>query len=470
MLRPLPLKVYRFATLITAALVVAALSQCLSYWPGIMTWDALTQYDQAVQGYFEDWHPPLMAWVWSQLIAVKAGPAPMYVLQLALYWLGYGLIIAGAFRRQQPVAAALTAACALMPFPLALMGSVLKDCLMEGLFLTGAGLLLWVRPERDWALRIAAMLFFLLGALLRFNAFLAVVPLLVGLMPAPWRNTRPKIFVATLGWLILVLISLPLTNRIIGAEKTHVALSLIIFDLGGTTRYSGIDMFPPLGLAHPVEVNSRCYRPDKWDNYASWANPPCPINFDRVEAALERGRISPYSLVVRAILAHPLAYAEHRLRHFNINSRFIVPDEVQGPVPDRDTDNEWHFSVTRGPGLKLFNTLTGLTIHSPLGWPIFWIALTGGVLTICPFLPSAKLVAPLSLSAFLYGIGYLALSVSSELRYHLWTITAGGIAAAFAAADMACGAAVPRQRLWAAIAPALAVAAVCSAARFAAFM
>ena len=461
----LPLK---GALLIATVLGAAALFQCASYWPGIMTWDAITQYDQASQGYFEDWHPPFMAWIWRKLIAIQAGPAPLYLLQLALYWTGYGLIAAAAIRRRQRLAAWLVTACALMPFPLALMGSVLKDCLMQGFLLMGVGLFAWVKPERAWPLRIAAMAFLLLGALLRFNAFLAVVPLLVALLPRSWRSSVPRLAMASILWLALVLISMPLANRLIGAEKTHVELSLVMFDLGGITLYSGQDMFPPLGVADPVAVNARCYRPDHWDSYSSWADRPCPISFESMKDAVETRRLSPSSLLVHAILAHPIAYAEHRLAHFNINSRFLVPDEILGAAPDRSIDNEWHFTVTRGPGLKLINALAAISVHSLLGWPIVWIALAAGLLSICRFLPSAPLVAPLSLSSFLYGLGYLPLSVSSELRYHLWTITAAAIAGAFTAADLAAGAKVPRKGLAMAFAPATLIALLCALVRIAA--
>lgn len=456
--------------LIAAVLGAAAVFQCLSYWPGIMTWDAITQYDQASQGYFEDWHPPLMAWLWRRLIAIEPGPAPIYLLQLGLYWAGYGLIVAGAWRRRQPVAASVAAAGALMPFPLALMGSVLKDCLMEGFFLTGVGLFIWVRSERDWPQRIGAILFLLLGALLRFNAFLAVLPLLVSLTPGRWRRTPARLVAISLAWTIVVLASLPIANRLIGAEKTDVQLSLVMFDLGGITEHSKRDMFPPMGLPDPVGTNAGCYDPQMWDGYSTWANHPCPINFDRVKAAVERDRLSPYALLARAILAHPIAYAEHRIRHFNINTRFIVPNEVQGPVPDRTTPNVWNFTVARGPGLKLINTLTGITIHTPLGWPIFWIALAGGLLAICRHMPSRKVIGPVAASAFLYGLGYLSFSVSSELRYHLWTITGCTIAAAFAAADLASGALIGRRRMLIAFAPTMLVFGTCALSRLAAIL
>jgi len=442
----------------------------LAYWPGVMIDDARWQYQQAVDNAFEDWHPPLMAWLWRRLMAIHPGPAPLFALQLGLYWTGYGLIITGAWRRRQPVAAALVAASALMPFPLALMGSVLKDCLMEGFFLMGTGLFVWTRSERDWPQRIGAILLLLLGALLRFNAFLAVLPLLVRLMPHGWRRTPARLTAFTAGWLIVVMALLPITNRLIGAEKTDVQFSLVIFDLGGITEHSGRDMFPSMGLPDPVGVNAHCYTPQMWDSYSAWATRPCPINFDRVQAAIERDHLSPYALLARAVLAHPIAYAEHRLRHFNINTRFIVPNEVQGPVPDRTTPNIWNFTVARGPGLKLINRLTGITIHTPLGWPIVWIALAGGLLAIGPQLPSKAVVGPIAASAFLYGLGYLTFSVSSELRYHLWTITGCAIAAAFAAADLASGAGLGRRRMLIAFAPTMLAFLFCAVSRLAAIL
>ena len=71
-----------------ALLAAAAIVQAAAYWPGIMPWDAVRQYGQALSGEFDDWHPPAMEWLWRQFIPLKAGPAPMLVLQMTLYWAG----------------------------------------------------------------------------------------------------------------------------------------------------------------------------------------------------------------------------------------------------------------------------------------------------------------------------------------------------------------------------------------------
>src|SRR6476646_6318271 len=68
------------------------------YWPGIMIDDARWQYQQAVDNAYEDWHPPLMAWVWRRLMFIEPGPAPMLLLQLVFYWLAIGLIASWAYK------------------------------------------------------------------------------------------------------------------------------------------------------------------------------------------------------------------------------------------------------------------------------------------------------------------------------------------------------------------------------------
>jgi hypothetical protein len=447
---------------LAAFVIAAACSQGLSYWPGIMTWDAINQYGQAVSGTFDDWHPPAMAWLWRQLTALRAGPAPMYLLQLVLYWLGYGLILAGALRGGRGLAAVIVSGCALMPFPLAIMGSVLKDCLMQGLLLIAVGLFVWSGPERSWASRLAAMLLLVLAGLLRFNAFLATLPLLVALTPAGWRHGPLRMTAVAAISLAGVLLALPVANRLIGADRSNVELSLVMFDLGGITKHAGVDMFPPVGVSDPVAINARCYRPDKWDSYSSWGHPPCPISFERVDALMTENGAAPYTMWVRAVLSHPLAYAEHRLEHFNINTRFLVPDEVQGAAPYQAIENEWHYTVSNNPGLRFIHRFAEASIHSPLGWPIWWMAVAAGFLALCPYLPSRWLIAPVALSSLLYGMGYLVFSVSSELRYHLWTITGTGIAAAFALADVAESRAVSRRMLIASLAPAFLVGILCS--------
>ncbi|WP_236697576.1 hypothetical protein [Sphingomonas sp. Leaf357] len=453
------------AILLACAMVCAAGATALAYRPGLMTWDAIRQYDQALSGEFDDWHPPAMEWLWRQFVPLHAGPAPMLALQLALFWGGLAMLAAWALRRERRGLAVALVACGMVPLCLALMGAVLKDCLMAGTLLAVTGLLAWrieARGHRAAILAGLALLLLIATATLRFNAFLAGAPVFVALMPEAARRTKLRLAATSLVATAILLAALPVANRLIGARSSGVELSLVIFDLGGITDHSGVDAFPALpGISDPVAVNHRCYSPVKWDPYAWWVEDPCPIGFETVGAALKARHIGPYAFHVRAILAHPLAYAEHRLAHFNINTRFLVADEIERPVQVEGPPNDWGYHVTPNAILSAIDAATLASAHTPLGWPIVWIALAFGVLTIALDLPSRRIVVPVALSALLYGLGYGVFSVAAELRYHLWTLLAAAIAVVIAGSDVFGGAPVSRDRLALAAAPAMIVTILC---------
>jgi len=431
-----PLKRRAAAAVAAGLLLAASIGLSLAYWPGLMTWDSIRQYDQALNGGFDDWHPPLMEWIWRYLIPLKAGPAPMLLLQLALSGAGYALLVRWALKRDRCVLAVALAASALMPLAVAMMGIVIKDSLMAAMLLVSVGLLAGCGRGRDWPLRVLAAVLVVLASALRFNAFLAGVPLLAALAPEGWRRTPPRMAALALAATGLLLAAMPIANRLIGAERSGVQLSLVIFDLGGITEHSGVDVFPPLAVADPVKVNHRCYSPVKWDTYAPWAEETCPIGFAPVQAVFDESGKSPMLFLARAALAHPVAYAEHRLAHWNINSRFLVHGDIERAVPDRSVDNTWGYQVRPNAALAAVDAAALLSADTPLGWPAVWMALALGVLLIAYRLPSRGLIAPIALSGLLYGLGYGVFSVASELRYYLWTIVAVAVAALVAAGDL----------------------------------
>ncbi|AOH86990.1 hypothetical protein AWL63_21260 [Sphingomonas panacis] len=442
----------RAPRIVAAVLVLAAALQLAAYWPGIMYWDAVRQYGQAVSGAFDDWHPPAMEWVWRQMIALRPGPAPMLLLQAGLYWLGFALLVARAQRRW------LIVLVALLPFALATLGSVLKDSLMAGALLAAAGLAAWAGREGRWGLRIAAIALLLFAATLRFNALLAALPLLVAVLPAHWRRTPARWAVCTLVGGLALAVAMPLANHAIGAKPSGVALSLVIFDLGGITEHGSVDAFPPLPVASPVAVNHRCYDPVRWDSYAWWVAEPCPIGFALIRDTFAAHHQSPYVFWLEAIAAHPIAYAEHRLRHANQNMRFVIGHEFERPVQPQSAPNDWGYRIAQNPLQRALDWLAVQTCRTPLGWPICWIALALGMVFASRGVPGMAM--PLALSAALYGGGYLVLSVASDLRYHLWTMLAAGLAVAFLV-----DAGVPRRRLVLAALPAIGVALIGTAAR-----
>ena len=438
-----------YAALALAALAAAALT-AFAYWPGLMSWDPVRQYGQVLSGDVDDWHPPTMQWVWRQLIPIRSGPAPMLLLQLMLYWSGMVMIAGAAWKRRRRGLAWALLACGLWPFGLALTGMILKDCLMAGALLVATGLL----ARRGGVLpRLLAGTLLLFASTLRFNAFTACLPLLIALLPRWSRSSWPRLLATGLIAGGLLMAAMPVANRMIGAKPSGVELSLVIFDLAGITEHAGVSVFPEeLEVADPVRVNHSCYRPTKWDSYSDWVEPECPLGFTAWRDNVDPLQVGPYRIWIGAVLAHPIAYAEHRLRHFAINTRLLsISDTLERPVPAGGAPNPWGFHITPNQMTRALDTFAMATAHTPFGWPIVFIGLALGVSIGSRGLPSAWLIAPIALSSLFYGCGYLVFSVASEHRYQLWTELAALIATALFIDEVEGG---DRWRLLCAFAPA----------------
>jgi len=454
--------------IVLAAIAAGIVVQIAAYWPGIMIWDSTYQYTQSLSGHYDDWHPPTMNWLWRQLTVFHPGPAPFFILQMLLYWGGFASWSGWAVRQRRPLLAIGIVLCALIPVGFALIGAMIKDSLMTGALLTASSLLAWLQvadardQRRIWVLRGCAALLVLFSATLRFNAFVAGIPLLVALMPPAWRSTRARMAMVSTLAAIPLFLAVPVANRLLQAKSSGVEFSLIIFDLAGITEHSGVDVFPKMAVDDPVEVNSDCYIPEKWDPYAWWDAEHCAIDFGKVRAAMKATGQSPYHFWLSAIVAHPLAYAEHRLRHFNSNTYFLVRDEDydedDSPAFSQSDPNPWHYQIRPNQIEPVIEQIVLTTLETPLGWPIWWMAMAVGALILSPRLQSRGLIVPIGLSVLLYGFAYLVVSVASEMRYHFWTMTGAAIVIVIAASDLRKGAPVSRWRLAGAFAPALLVA------------
>lgn len=430
--------------------LVVACAASLAYWPGLVTWDSIRQYDQALSGDFDDWHPPAMEWIWRQLLPLAHSPAPMLILQLLLYATGFKLLILTALRARRSGRAVAIGCVALLPLAIALMATIIKDSLMTGALLAAVGLCAFAdRSARGrGALRAAALALLVFASMLRFNAVFATLPLALWTLPESWRAQPKRMIVAGVAALALLAAAMPVANRLLAAKPSGVELSLIIFDLGGITYHAGENRFPPVGVKDAVAINRHCYNPVKWDSYAWWVDQPCPIDFDHVRRAFAAGHIEPHLFWLRAILAHPIAYAQHRLAHWNVETRFLTLDSVDRPVQVEAPPNDWGFAITPNVVVHAVDRLARWQGEMPLGWPCVWIAAMIGLLWAAVRAPIGFPTQMLAWSALLYALGYAPLGVAAELRYYLWTMIGGALALVLAVSGWrAAGARVPLGQL-----------------------
>jgi hypothetical protein len=418
----------RVGAWLLAGLVLALFAANLAlHFPGVMNNDSVQQYRQAVSGRYGDWHPPVMAWLWSWLRFVGEGPAPFLVLHLALYWLGFGLF-ADAVRRSghMALALAITLAGAFPPF-LYVNAQVVKDVGMAVSWLAAAGLLYWHRSQarRMHPVVIAAVALLLAyGTLVRTNAVFGLGPLLLfALAPASWLRSA-RLMAAAVVVAVLALPAGMLANRVLfQPQAQHATQSLFLFDLMGIAVHTGDPaVLEPRATLTREELRA-CYSPYWWDSLSPWGR--CAAKVHR-PAGVEMPTL-PDGLAgqwARAIAQHPLAYAEHRLKHFNSALLLAVPLKHIRLTPEYGTGD---------PAFKPLEVVTERDVRldwlrkNPAVWPAAWLAWAACLLVLLrretPN-PHVLLSRALAVSALGYSGAYLLIGVATDMRYHYWSLLA----------------------------------------------
>lgn len=351
-------------------------------WPGTLTPDSRNQLGQALAGVFNDWHPPLMAEIW----ALIGGTLPaMLALQIGMHWLGIWALAETLRRDRAGKWAFAMLGVGLTPIAIKYTGVIQKDTLLASFFIAAFGM-----AALSGRHRVAAILG-VAGTLCRANGVFALPPLF--LSRAKRIKLLPALGLCLLAAAAFVPVSNLVNHRLLRAEETGVERSLQLFDLAGIARFSGDASVLPRGAEHA----EHCYTPLFWDTLpiAGCAGP------------VERLPKSLTASWVRAIAAHPIAYAHHRLAHFNKAIFFVVPPMEQ--CVDAPAFHSCDFT-TRG-------MIVDFVTKNAFLWPATWLVI-GVMLLFGELHPIAR---ALSLSGLTYGLAYAVVGVAADFRYFYWT-------------------------------------------------
>jgi len=411
--------------------------------PGIANDDSNSQYAQAVDQRFNDWHPPVMAWLWSVFRLLADGDGPMFCFHVAFYWLGFGLIATALSRAGRPLAAWGTIGVGLFPPFLVTNINILKDVGLAVTFLAAFAALFWYRLQNRRApaviIGIACVLLFY-GTLVRSNAVFGVVPLLAYLINAQWlgRPWRLLVFSVPVAMLIVPVSGL-FNHNVLNATSTGIIRSLEIFDMTGIAFYSGdMSVFGP-GNSFTREDVESCYTPVQWDTLSPWGK--CRSFWNRLAVSPDLRGVEEFTPMaameaqpnpelrnhwVAAMIVHPLAYAKHRLAHFLSEIYFLdQPDDNDIAAPGAAMGEE----VRVAPKLPMRES-PYLMLYDVSKMPAFWLAIGAYLLVLLASAnsrrSSAGLEAALALvmSGLLYTCAYLVVGVATDLRYQFWSIVA----------------------------------------------
>jgi len=438
--------------LIGAAFAVLACGvQLYAFHWGVITPDTVVQYGQAVSGQYDDWHPPITAWLWRQTFHVAQGGAPMLVLNVLLYW-GAILLIANMLaRRNGWPAAALMLALGLLPIPFGEVGSILKDPLLACLLAMAAALAIARENRGSIAYALAALPLIVVASATRFNAPFAAAPLLLLLLPARWTQGMWRFagglivaaaLLAASSWAINVAMLKP--------HRSQPFLQLVNFDLAGIVAHGGRNGYPLLSDRAAARFTAHCYDPHL---YGARDQEACAIPEDSLAVAVEQGE-SGIGIWLNAIIGSPVAYLKHRVAHLNHNMRFMLPAVPNDAVYVMSAPNDLGLHFTINPLAKAISDAAYKMAVSPLGRPATWMAIALGLLIVARTLPSRHVLTALGVSALAYGGAYMVVSVAADLRYNLWTLLAGLIGIAIVVAE---GRSLKLWRVGAGLVPILAV-------------
>lgn len=240
-----------------AALLAALTSTaiCWPVWPGLMSYDGLLAYQQALRGVHTMLWPPLHTYIFALFQAGHLGPGYVLFAQVFLLFFSANLIFGLFLRRtSQALTAmlAMIALCILVPPVLGSLFAHWRDVPTASFAL--AGLALWGLGGRyrSIPLTVGGVFALCLALALRYNAIALIFPLLalIVISPLPGRRAssamRLVVIAATLiglslswastRWRLPDLMLLPATGGFAAAQE---------FDLIGISACAGRDYLPP---------------------------------------------------------------------------------------------------------------------------------------------------------------------------------------------------------------------------------
>jgi hypothetical protein len=414
--------------LILTAFILFAANLAFQY-PGSWVPDSMIAYGEALSGAYEDWHPPIMAWLWSLVRRVIDGNPGMLALQLGLHWLGFALIADGLMCIGKSRSAWLVLFSGAFPVFLFYNGRVLTDVGMASAMVAAFGVAFRYRIVGKRIARpalCAAVPLLAYGTLVRTNAIFAFGPLVIYMLPAGARLMRTSLLLiltlifAALGLFISSLIN----HEVLGARSTGVIQSLQLFDLNGIAYHTrDVSVLPPEMAFSDADL-TRCYTPYWWDTISKWGN--CDFAWRRLGPDDSPARNALGHRWSAQIVAHPVAYLEHRLKVFNSILYFLVPAKHCRYVPRCGV-------VYAQDGTPSFEPVTQRDIRIDylkknfFTWPVTWLVVGLVFLWFSTQIRQQEIAAAtraLLLSGLSYLVSLLLIGVATEVRYAYWSIMA----------------------------------------------
>jgi hypothetical protein len=450
---------------VLAVLAGLALSLAVNL-PGHMSYDSVLQLAQGRSGVYNEWHPPVMAWLLGLGDRLVRGTGLFVVFDSLLL---YGALLALALLSPRPswAAPALALAFSLTPDWLIYPGTVWKDVLFAACALAGFAALAWAEAcWPDWRRRLAlivlAFALLALAALSRQNGALVLPVAAIGLGVIAARRAPGARIGAALSYgllpafcaaLLVISAAAGLHARGDGEPSRQYQLDdLQAYDLAGA-----LTLQPDLKLgvldARAPEV-ARLIRSEAAPAYTPERIDPITAMPDLDSAIFDAPPRAMLDQWLELVLRHPWLYLETRAAAFqwvlltpDIDSCVPFFVGVEGPEPFMTRLGMVNHERAQDDALQTWGELFVRT-------PIFWhgayalLAIALLVVLLRRRTPGDIAVAAMLASALLFTASFFVISVACDYRYLYFLDVAAMAAALYLAAGADWAGLIRTARRW----------------------
>jgi hypothetical protein len=210
---------------------------------------------------------------------------------------------------------------------------------------------------------------------------------------------------------------------ILDVKREYPLHSLLVFDLGGITHFTGENQFPVSWSPQETALlTSVCYDPERWDSY--WTLEPCRFVMQRLEREddLIFGTPRITSAWVTAVTAHPFAYLRHRA---TFTKTFLFHHLLTLELYHADDPSWTPLAQSRSfkSAVALHDALKA-TVLFRLG---FWLVLAAATCALAwrvRATAAGAFAIGVSASAIVYVMTFALAGVAAEFRYGYWCVLA----------------------------------------------
>ncbi len=423
-----------YPLLIQLSCIIGFLINLYSAWPGYLSVDSFDQYEQALLNHYNDWHAPLMAYVWHILMLLHKGPALMLILQLGLLWFALYIWLSCYANAYWYAAIMLLAAA---PFVQNFAGYIVKDAQMSFSWMLCLGLLfraLVRKKSLPLPLLLLVALLLVYGSWVRINAWpgaLAICALILKVQKP--KFTLRKLVPLSVFFTFLIVAASSLFNyHWLHADKTYPQAKLYLHDISGIYARTGQSYYPAFLFTSPLVDTAKMrtyYHPATFDHL--WVSAADTVIYDFQDdstvSVLKQQWLS-------AIYHHPAAYIQNRadglLYYLKIKQSrwpYYAAYFNISPQPNR-------MGISQSPNY-LRNSISkaiNAQANMPYMRPWFWLLLNS-LLLFC----GAKIKEPshrytfraLVFSSLFYMLPtFLIFPCDSDFRYFYWNCISLSIA------------------------------------------